>query len=60
MNEKTYTQAETAKLLGVSAPTIKRWIDKGSIAYIEHASRKRIKHSEVVRLAEFLGVALGR
>ena len=56
---KTYTTGETAKLIGVSFRTIKRWIYSGKISAQKTPSgRYRIQKSEIDRLKKLMSSVL--
>lgn len=56
----TYRIAEAADLLGVSDDTVRRWIDQGRVATVQHEGRTAIAGSELAGLAESLADAPDR
>ena len=55
-----YRVAEVAHLLGVSDDTVRRWIDQGRLATVEHRGRTAVDGTELATLAESLADAPDR
>jgi molybdopterin-binding protein len=56
----SYRIAEAADLLGVSDDTVRRWIDQGRLATVQHAGRTTVDGVELATLAETLADAPDR
>lgn len=53
-----YTTGETARMVGVSAETIRRWCDEGRMRSMTTATGRRLVHKDVV--TEFLPTTGGQ
>jgi len=59
MNVRLVALSETAKLLGVSIPTIRRFIARGELVTVNIGTRRMISSLEVDRILRF-GVGQAR
>lgn len=57
--EPLLTAADAARRLGVSVDTVRRWVRKGSVTYVEIGPyrRKRLRQCDVDQQRRFIGAA---
>lgn len=52
METRLLTIRETARLLGVSPPTVRVWLRQGHLRAVRLGSRRRVPFAEVLRLTQ--------